>query len=44
MIKKQEWNIGNKLHRKKEETAYIVTASELIINKSVKSSPFRMYY
>jgi len=28
---------------KKEETARIDTASELIINKSVKSSPLRMF-
>lgn len=27
----------------KEETVQIVTQRELIINKSVKSSPFRMY-
>ena len=41
---KLNWNIGNELHRKIEETAYIVILIELIINKSVKSSLFRMYH
>ena len=41
---KQEVEHRKRIAQEKEETAYIITLSELIINKSVKSSSFRMYH